>query len=236
MGNFFKELADCEKMIFVEKSCSSCDGEVWEKLKETRHLLARLIQFVESGELVSSSEASKFICKNFRLDSVEMTKAWNIKYQSDKSNNTFRSQISTLSRKFYKLFGHDIYTLFAIQDADGLQKIKVKLNALQSVDISFDDLFFSELSSICRGDGEIASSNLHVEDCNAELEFMRKILKSRFISALGKYDVNKLAYIRYILNTPLVDSKGICINEQKIKMLKALGVSLHSAVEGRGRS
>jgi hypothetical protein len=223
MANFFRELASCEKIVLMEGHRDMSDGTIVYD-NNTKRLLLHLIRFVESGELAGSSKAFLFICQNFRLDSVEMTKAWNSDDTVKKSANTFRSQISTLSRKYYQLFGKDFYSSFVIQDKDKLALININLTAWESQSVSFGDLFFSGTEDACTGDGKFLSYNFKTQDCMDELKVMRKILKKNVISALAHYDINKLEYIRYVLDSPLMDKKMLKINEEKVKMLKALGV------------
>lgn len=228
MGSFFSELAACERAILNDKYYELDNGEIVAFTYETQELLLRLIAFVQSGKLVASSDATLFICRNFRMSTSELQRAWLLKYKTEKSANTFRCQRSVLGREYYKLFGKDFYTNFMIQDKKQLAQLALRLDALELEDICADDLFFGELVDSCKGSGKFASYNLNVKDCVAEVKLLRKIMKANFIAELQKMDTEKLEYVMYVLDSALVDTKALKINAEKLKLLKALGV-LHKA-------
>lgn len=224
MNSFFSELVACEKAILTDKYYESDNGELVLFESETQELLLRLIAFVQSGKLVASSDATLFICRNFRMSTNELQKAWELKYKTAKSVNTFRSQRSCLGREYYKLFGMDLYTNFMLQNKKELGVISLKLNAMELGNISADDLFFGELIYSCKGSGKFSSSNIKVKDCIEEMMFLRKFMKDKQIAELHKLDVEKLEYVMYVLDSALVDKKAIDFNLEKLKLLMVLGV------------
>ena len=232
MSNFFSELTACEKTIIADKYYETDTGEIVLYEKETQELLLRLIAFVQSGKMVASSDATLFLCKNFRMSTKELQRAWELKYKSTKSANTFRCQRSVMGREYYKLFGDNFYTNFIRQDKKQLAQLTMKLEALELENIRADDLFFVELVDSCKGSGKFTSLGIEVKDCINEVMFLRKIFKTKFISESQKLDVEKLQYIMYVLNSALVDTKALEINSEKLKLLKAFGV-LHESMGER---
>lgn len=224
MGSFFAELAACERTVLKDKYYELDNGEIVAFSFDTQELLIRLIAFVQSGKLVASSDATLFVCRNFRLSTAELQRAWELKYKTAKSLNTFRCQRSCLGREYYKLFGNNFYTNFMIEDKKQLAQLALRLDALELENICADDLFYCELVDSCKGSGKFASYNLNVKDCVEEVKLLRKIMKANFSEELQKVDAEKLQYVMYVLDSALVDTKALEINEEKLKLLKALGV------------
>ena len=224
MGTFFSELAECEKVVIKDKYIENKAGEMVVFEKETQKILLRLISFVQSGKLTAFSEATYFICKNFRMNSDELKRAWGIKYHSEKSTHTFRSQRSVLGRKYYKLFGRDVYSVFINQDEEKLAHLSGKLAALEQNDVFSEELFFKEICNKSKNSEKFVASGLELRDCMEEIKFLRKILKYKFLWEMKKYDTEKLGYIMYVLDAPIVDAKTLMFNEEKLEVLKAFEV------------
>jgi hypothetical protein len=231
MSNFFKELALAEKKIVVENEFLNEQGEVLAYKDSTRQILLFLIQTVESGRLVGSSESGRFICKNFRKNAVELTTLWNSNNFRKKSANTFRSQVSTLSNKMYRLFGNNIYSIFCSQDGKGLQRLSTLLELLCGGENRYSDLFYVDMLEAGADSGNFPSQNVVLEDCKPELRFLRQILKVRIRELVGKLDAQKLQYIQYVLDQPLVDRKTMKLNREKADVLVALGVVVPAKTE-----
>jgi hypothetical protein len=223
MSNFFKELALAEKNIVVENEFLNGQEVVTYK-DSTRQILLFLIQTLESGRLVGASESGRFICKNFRKNAVELTTLWNSNNFRKKSANTFRSQVSTLSNKMYRLFGNNIYSVFCSQDDKGLQRLSTLLELLHGGKYLCSDLFYVDMLEAGADSGNFPSQNVVLEDCKPELRFLRQILKMRIRELVGKLDAQKIQYIQYVLDQPLVEAKTMKLNRDKANLLISLGV------------
>jgi hypothetical protein len=228
MENFFKELADIEEVVLVKKYYVTPIGESITYTDSTQRLLLKLIRFVQDGRYVSSSTATAFICMNFRMSSVQLAKAWNLENNAEKSANTFRSQISTLSRKYYKLFGGGVYNAFMNQINEELAVIDMKLAVMCGKDVMFCDIFLSEMEEYCKDYSETVSYDFDIEDCKAELVLMGKLTRNNFETAFGRKDAKKLGYILRVLNTPVINPKTLRVNDEKVKILRALGVDINN--------
>jgi hypothetical protein len=232
MSNFFRELALAEKKVIVENQFLNEQGDVVTYRDFTRQTLVWLIQTVESGMLVGASESSRFICRSFRLNAVELASSWNSDNNSKKSANTFRSQVSTLSRKMSRLFGNNIYGIFCSQDENGLNRLSQLLALLHGgVCCCCSDLFYVEMLSAGADDGNFLSQKLTPEDCKRELRFLRQILKVRLKALVEQLDAQKLQYIQYVLNQPLLEAKTMKLNHEKADVLVALGVVVPAKTE-----
>ena len=85
-------------------------------------------------------------------------------------------------------------------------------------------MFFEEICNNSKKSEKFVASDLELGDCISELKFLKKILKYKFLWELKKYDAEKLGYIMYVLDSPLVDSKTLAFNEEKLAVLKAFGI------------
>ena len=224
MSNFLKELTRCENTILNE--CTS------EYSDETLQILKELIRCIQSGVLCKKSESDRFICKHYKQNSSSLVMYWRIEGHGEKSDNTFRCQIHNLSKKLYMIFGSDIFDSFYSQNMEQLHMLNVKLQALSFQDVYFEDIFFSEISQSCKCDAKKLRYDVEVKDCVDELKLLRQLKGDRFKSVLATKDAEKLCYIKNVLNKPLIDNTTKQINEEKLKMLYALGLLGNSASKG----
>jgi hypothetical protein len=72
--------------------------------------------------------------------------------------------------------------------------------------------------------GNFPSQNVVLEDCKPELRFLRQILKVRIRQLVEQLDPQKLQYIQYVLDQPLVEAKTMKLNRDKANLLISLGV------------
>ena len=216
MSNFFKELNNCKKAIMEESGASYSS--------ETIQILAELIDCVQSGVLCGRSNSYRFICKHYELNASVMANLWRCQTGSEKVSSTFRCQMHNLSNIMYRAFGEDIFEIFYSQDAERLHQLRVKVLAISTKDVSFENIFFFEIADSCKGSGKTLSSELNLEDCKDELKLLRQLKGDRFKKALAGKDAEKLSYIRDVMNQPLVDSETMDINLEKLKVMTALGV------------
>jgi hypothetical protein len=86
--------------------------------------------------------------------------------------------------------------------------------------------------------GNFPSQNVTLEDCKPELRFLRQILKVRINELVDQLDSEKLKYIQYVLDQPLVEAKTMKLNRDKANLLISLGVvsTKESEVTNKKRS
>jgi hypothetical protein len=72
--------------------------------------------------------------------------------------------------------------------------------------------------------GNFPSQNVTLEYCKPELRFLRQILKVRLRELVEQLDAQKLKYIQYVLDQPLVEAKTMKLNRDKANLLISLGV------------
>lgn len=221
MSNFLKELTRCENVILHEYENEYSD--------DTAQTLKALIRCVQSGVLCKKSESERFICKYYNQNSSSLVLRWRIEGHGEKSDNTFRCQIHNLSKKLYMIFGSYIFDSFYGQNMEQLHMLNVKLQALSFQDVYFEDIFFSEISQSCKYDAKNYRYDIEAKDCVDELKLLRQLKSDRFKSVLATKDAEKLCYIKNVLNKPLIDNTTKQINEEKLRMLYALGLLGNSA-------
>lgn len=207
--SFFKVLATIEDEIILSESSEYSD--------ETKSIIYSLIAFVEGGTITEASIA-KFICRNFRLDNKSLLRAYNLSVPYEKmiSTSTLRSYISRLSNELYDIFGLNIYEIFKENNLEKQRKIKSLLNISNLEDLNFEDLFVNIVDE--KASTGLVNSNICLDDCEEELKVLKLLTKMHLREMLSGLDANKLAYIKRVLNKPIVNSKTL--NYDKISLLQ----------------
>lgn len=223
MKSFFKNLSYCEKMI-LHKNAHLDTGEGTILYSEyTKHTLMRLIAFVESGKF-TRAKSSKFVANHFRYDSDSMVKMWEQVFGTTKSNNTMRSQISSVSRELYEFFGDTFAEQLLNNKPD---EVADMLNVLDVGTCYFRDLFPAELDA--KIDSVSAYSSMPC-DLTKEIAFLNRYRKDKLEHDLKGLDMHSLAWIKQAINEPLVVDH--MLNYDKIEYLRQFNVA-HKMNEGK---
>lgn len=223
MRNFFRELKNCEDVILSEDATFiNLAGESVPYQESTKKTLCEVISIVSSGRFFRWESPSYFIVKNFRLGPSSLAALWNEKHPDDrKVESTWRSQVYSVSQKFFKLFGGDFFQVFVSQDVAGIERIRNTLALLSIPELEFWELFYGEVDKYCEGyDGY----NFSIAECEKELEFLSRILRCCLIPEMEALDGCKLQYLKYVLDKPVLNLTDFSVNEDKVEALSALGV------------
>jgi len=228
VNTFFKTLTFLEKNLLQEsdKKCS----------KDVSSLLRRLIKFVEAGSVVDS-DVEKFILKNFRMTSADITTKWNeIHYDRVRSKDTIRSQVSVLNRYFSSLFditATELNDAFVTEKADTLMRLSDILVAFDVGDFNIAERF-PILQRYLPDD--TTDSVYTVEECAAEINFLKTLDKSVIEKMLDEIDRDKLIYVLQSIRQPLLTSfyrkfedknskQKLCsVNQDKVAFYKAFSI------------
>lgn len=213
-GNtFFGVLIRAEKLLETQ----NCD-------EESYSLFSQVVSYVEACSF-SNSEATKFICKNWRLSSSELSERWSVSHPA-KSVNTFRSQLSTTNRQLFGLFGNIVPEVFykksLLSEEDKVLRRNL-VNALAALDYDEDifvpDIFISEVGNFFE---DASYDTYKVEDCMEELRLIKILMKSNVFSYIEKINADKLKFILGVLNQPISSNRSRSINHNKIAILNQL--------------
>lgn len=177
----------------------------------------RLVSFVESG-VYTSSPSSKYIAKNWRLTSKELCAKWNDEEVSVKSENTFRSQVSTLSRQLYTLFPQ-VERAFIEEDRKAMQEILSTIALLIDGDEYFNDIFISELVD---NYSDYSGREYPLEDCMKEISLLAMLRKRYIFEMLDLVNRDKMGYLQRVLQTPIASNRYRNINSRKIELLNLM--------------
>ena len=222
-----KDFSFFENLRIIEKNIADPSSYF---PSETISLFNDLVSFVEEAAW-SNSVSTKFICANWRKSSSEVTKLWNEDHrQKPKSNNTFRSQISTCCTQLYSLLGADVLNIFSLENyrKDGTysDEVRIAMYRLKSLvsyfsveDFNFNEFAIQEVSAYTNG-GQVEVFNL--DDCANEIEAIKTLRRNSIYSYLDTLDTEKLSYLRSILNSPLMNTSTRKANATKIDLLKRL--------------
>ncbi|MBO5238036.1 MAG: hypothetical protein J6B50_04605 [Lachnospiraceae bacterium] len=177
----------------------------------------RLVSFVESG-VWTSSPSSKYIAKNWRLTSKELCIKWNNEEVSEKSENTFRSQVSTLSRQLYALFPQ-VEKAFIDDDKKAIQEILGTIDLLSDGDEFYNDLFVAEL---VEDYSDYSGREYSLEDCMNEIHLLAMLRKRYLFEMLDLVNRDKMGYLHKVLQTPVASMRYRTINSKKLKVLNMM--------------
>lgn len=202
--NFFYMLSETEK-------------EVEDKGVVLVTAFNRLVSFVESG-VFTSSPSSKYIAKNWRLTSKELYHKWNNEEVSEKSENTFRSQVSTLSRQLYSLFPQ-VGQAFIDGDRKSCREILETICLLSDGDEFYRDIFVTEL---VEDFSDYSGREYRLEDCMEEIHLLAMMRKRYIFEMLDLVSKDKLGYLHKILQTPVVSNRYRNVNLKKLKVLSLM--------------
>ena len=223
MRNFFRELKNCEDVVLSEDATfTNLAGETEPYQESTKKTLCEVISIVSSGRFFRWDSPSYFIVKNFRLGPSSLAALWNEKHPDDrKVESTWRSQVYSVSQKFFKLFGGDFFQVFVSQDMAGIERIRNTLALLSIPELEFWELFYAEVDKYCDG---YEGDNFTLTECERELHFLSRILRCRLIPEMEALDGCKLQYLKYVLDNPVLNLTDFSVNRDKVEALAALGV------------
>lgn len=223
MRNFFRELRHCEDAVLSEDAVFTNLAGVVEPYQEcTKKTLCEVISIVSSGRFFRINSPSYFIVKNFRLGPSRLAALWNEKHPDDrKAESTWRSQVYSVSQKFFRLFGDDFFQVFVSQDIAGIERIRGIYTLLSIPELEFEELFFGEVDRYCEG---YMGDDFALAECGKELQFLSRILRCRLIPEMEALDGCKLQYLKWVLDKPVLNLGDFSINQDKVAALSALGV------------
>lgn len=219
MTNFFITMRNVESSL---EKISNRDKYPDKIRKEFR----KLVLFVESGCFVDTV-SYKFICRNWRLTSVKLADEWVREGNKVKSPNTFRAQVFHLSNILKGIFLVDsVEDVYLVQDSEAVERVSRNIDALTVYadynDCTFDKLFLKEVSDYI-GNVVVEEEDYSPSECNLELSMLKSLMSGSVDAVLDETDVTKLAYLRQIMNKPVV-LHGNKVNDAKIICLSALNL------------
>lgn len=213
MKNFLKELSALENQIITDGYYNYSDN--------TRQTLLDVIDYVEKASFTTSVH-SKFICSNFRCNSKQLQYRWNNRegIDDEKSEEAFRSQISTVSKQLFSIFGSDFVNVFLMEDTRGLSLISDLLDALTGYPDNVNDYLVKEV--VEEVEDVIWVKSYYTEELLPIIEALRPFLKKNIWQKLEELDHNKLSYLLHVLSLPTTSNKTRKTNTQKIEILQEL--------------
>ena len=218
--SFFKAMLDFESYFDLTDELLEKDPERLSKEEKVdydirKNVFKNLVRFVEIGNF-TESENEKFMCLNWRLDSFDLTKAWNENHgqvlkakgqYAQKSRATFRTQLATLSAKLYNLFetsDTEFNDMFMTIDSDWRDRLK-EFNDICTYgflgDISCQDMFSYSLFEYT--DGLNSDTEFSLSECKREFRLLRLMCKDNLLSLFESCDKDKLAFLVEQMRAPL---------------------------------
>ncbi len=217
MTNFFIGMRHVEDRFLERKSENSFSSD-------SKSSFFSLVRFVEAAGF-TNSKSFQFICRNWRLSSVELASLWKSQGYGTKSSNTFRAQVFNLSSILKTMFSvSSLEDVYLAKDMDKISFIDDVVNAVSMQsdgnEVTFDSLFLRDVVDYI-GKVYVDESDYVPSECELELSVLKGLKSERVEELLDETDVTKLAYIKQILNKPVV-CKGNTVNVAKVELLRSL--------------
>lgn len=218
------------KMQIVERS-------YYYLLPEKQLMLYRALQDWVIGCSFSSSKITQFICQNYDKSSVELSRLYS--HIKKKSPDTWRSQISKVSKELNNLFDPKGEMLEAFSEAcDGyisfesqkyFEYLRLTLKGLATDNPYFlDDVIAISVSS------HESLSKYNLNDCKAEIKVLHMLTKANIEALIKSVNKDKLNYLFRVLNSPILINTRIKtgntirtnhkVNTDKVELLQLLGM------------
>lgn len=219
-ANFFRMLVLCKKYIVDEDSFKDEKGAYREYGAKTKEAFHRLVGHIESGS-VFHAKVPVFICRNWRMRPKELTELWESETGKKKREDTFRGQVSEVSVRLYSIFGDDVFENLLLDDIGTARSVSGTISILKAGDTGFSGLESAEVLKYLSG--HVVTKKFGLDECADEIRLLRKFCKPAIQKELAKVDLEKLCYLRSVLDQPLLDRDTKCMNSQKSELLRMIG-------------
>lgn len=176
--------------------------------------LNRLVVYIQECSF-SNSEVTKFICKYWQLGGKDLSRKYEEITGRIKSESTFRSQRSYISKYLLLLFGDDFLIDFIDDNTDRLSNI---LDCINRPDVLFVDAFIKEIKEF----NEDTVHDYELSDLEKEINALNMYSTMRVKKVIESLDLKKLYFIKRVMNQPLLSDRGI--NEKKYELMLELEV------------
>ena len=204
------------------------DGNIVRYSQESYETFDRFLNYIERCDF-SHKKADKFLCRNWMTPKNQLVELWQQEFGKVKNPDTFRSQLSTLSRELYGLFGEDWAGDFM---EDNATDVKRRLDLFENQATDFNILAFDDVRKSIRS----TVNTYEIKDLSDEIAFIRKYNKAQYSEEMKQLDLDKMAYIRSILDEPLClngkynTKKAEILNELEQERVKPLSCGIEQVL------
>lgn len=217
--SFFKNLVVMENVVLSDEPKRLMkDGSYDFYSDEAKQLVVDIREWLLKCNF-TTSKTSRFICQNYNKTCEVITNLWNKTAKKSKSAKTFNSQISTLSSHLYVMLGSDCFDAIIQDNHKMMEEVRLRLN-LFTEDITFNDypieMFKYYVSDTYSG------KTYTLDECEQEIKMLKTLRRSTLSEYMEKADTDKLAYLKVLLNTPLLNQHTKKLNEQKMELIRRL--------------
>ena len=212
---FFSRLAELEKTILEVGYTTDDNGTTLHFTDYTKDSLGVFLKFIREGSY-TTSEAYKFIVRNFELSNSDLINIWNSISPKPKTEATLRVQKRDVATLLTSMFGdvYDITYAFLSNDEKAISNIINRVQVFSVKDVRFADVIMMELSSYALTRAQI---KYNLTDCIPELKALCLFSKRNIEEHLKALDKDKLSYIFQLLKEPIISKQGV-VNEDKAKL------------------
>ena len=228
MRNFFYSVGQLEEKVLKDGTYIS-EGVRKTYSNETKSAVSGIIEYLR-GASFTRSKQSAFIARNYSLSTNELVDLWNVDHEPKTSSNTMRGTISVASRSLYAIFGNGVFEELLNDDSARILSV---LAGLGSGSSSFGSLFSDTAVlyvSHCKSDG---AKEYTAEELETEVYVLSGFLRSESDRELAVADRGKLAYIKRVLDRPVLsDGK---LNSVKVALLQSFGLYKNDKSQSHGQ-
>lgn len=219
-ANFFRMLALCEKDILDKDWFQDVNGVYRSYGNKTQEAVLRLVAYIEDGG-VFHAKVPVFICRNWRMSPKELTELWETETGRQKRVDTFRGQVSEASVQLYSIFGDGIFEDLLLDDTETARSVSGTVSILKAGDTGFAGLESAEVLGYLTG--RAVTKKFGLDECADEIRLLRKYCRPAVRKELAKVDLEKLCYLKSVLDQPLLDKDTKCMNNEKSELLRMIG-------------
>lgn len=197
-------------------------GEVSER---GGYVFRRLTGFIESGSFTKSKNM-KFLCRYWSSSYGELGRIWASQGYREKSQETFRVQMSNLGkmlRSLFPTFSRELFVSGTVLEKDeaDFAAIETAVDALQGCMGLPEEVFIAEAvryagDACC--DGEVS-----VGECRGTVEKLKPLMQSEVLKYLGGLDICQLKFIFSVLRRPLFGVRATACDTEKLELMKMFG-------------
>lgn len=219
-ANFFRMLALCKKDILDKDLFQDVNGVYRSYSNKTREAVLRLVAYIEGGG-VFHAKVPVFICRNWRMRPKGLTELWETETGKKKREDTFRGQVSEASVRLYSIFGDDVFENLLLDDTETARSVSGTISILKAGDTGFSGLESAEVLGYLTGHG--VAKKFGLDEWADEIRLLRRYCKPAIQRELAKVDLEKLCYLKSVLDQPLLDKDTKCMNSEKSELLRLIG-------------
>lgn len=213
------ELISLKERLIEEGVYTDLDGTQKEYSDYTKGVFLRLVDYVRSGSFMSA-KTQKFVCRNFSAPQKDLPRLWSVTYpeEAPRAASTFRIQVQEVNKALATMIPRDLPEVFAGELIDRIREYERLIDMYKLGDLRIEDEWGKFLTGMLN---TIPSTynKYTIEECSAELAFIKRASEAELIRSFDACDKKKLAFLYDQITSP--SYVGGELNDFRTKLIKA---------------